>query len=102
MVINSNENGSCIISTKAFKDIAEIVCKDIKDIYPAKKDGGFATCLVSNKGDVKISISIKIKQGVDVVKVCGKIQDSINENILLMTGIDCNNININIQGFVSK
>ena len=37
--------------------------------------------------------------GVDIVKLCSKVQDEVKENILIMTGVECKKINIDIQGF---
>ena len=42
------------------------------------------------------------RNGVDVVKVCSKLQSTVHEAIEGMTGIDCKNINIDIQGFKTE
>ena len=36
---------------------------------------------------------------VDIVKLCNKLQDEIKEAVLLMSGIECKQIDIDIQGF---
>jgi len=100
MELNKNEMGSYVIEAKAFKDIAQIACKNVKNVYPAKEE--FVTCKYSKKTGLEFVVSIKIKPGIDVVETCKEVQDVINENVLLMTGVDCENINIDIVGFVKE
>ena len=95
-----NKYGSYILSPKVFKDIAEIAINDVKNIAPAKKED-FVVCKVG-KNKIELTISVRIKQGVDVVETCGKLQETINENLLLMTGVECEDINIDIVGFIKK
>ena len=38
MELKKNDIGNYVISEKAFKDIANIVCSNIKNIYPVKKE----------------------------------------------------------------
>ena len=102
MEFNNNGIGTYKISEKAFKDIAAIACESIKNIYPTKKDSEFVDCKINKNGEPSFKVSIRIKQGVDIVKLCNKIQDEIKENVLLMTGIECKKINIDIQGFEAK
>ena len=91
--------GAYQISDKAFEDIATIVCENTKNVYPVKKDKGFVEAKFSKENDLTLNVNIKVKQGVDIVKLCNKLQDDIAENILLMTGKDAQTINIDIQGF---
>ena len=91
--------GTYVISNKAFEDIASIVCENTKNIYPAKKDKGFVEAKMNKENELSLTVNIKVKQGIDIVKLCNKLQDEIGENILLMTGLDCQRINIDIQGF---
>ena len=102
MELKKNDIGTYVISEKAFKDIAAIACSNIKNVYPTKKDNDFVDCKLSKAKEPTIKVSVRVKQGVDIVKVCNKIQDEIMENILLMTGIECKKINIDVQGFVTK
>ena len=102
MELKKNDIGTYVISEKAFKDIAAIACSNIKNVYPTKKDNDFVDCKLSKSKEPTIKVSVRVKQGVDIVKVCNKIQDEIMENILLMTGIECKKINIDVQGFVTK
>ena len=102
MELKKNDIGTYVISEKAFKDIAAIACSNIKNVYPTKKDNDFVDCKLSKTKEPTIKVSVRVKQGVDIVKICNKIQDEIMENILLMTGIECKKINIDVQGFVTK
>ena len=97
MEIITNKYGSGDLSAKALNDIAAIACEDCKDVFPVKDD--FVKISLNKKKDLKVAVSVRIKKGVDIVKTCRKVQDSIKENIELMTGMDCSTINIDIQGF---
>ena len=99
MELRKNEIGTYIISEKAFKDIAAIACGNVTHVYPAKKDNEFVECKLNKNGEPEFTVSIRIKQGSDIVKLCNKIQDEIKEVVLLMTGIECKKIDIDIQGF---
>lgn len=99
MELQKNEIGTYEVSEKAFKDMVNIVCSNIKNIYPVKKDNDFAECKIYKNGDLGITVSIKIRKGCDIVELCSKLQEEINENILLMSGIECKKIDIDIQGF---
>ncbi len=102
MELRKNEIGTYIISEKAFKDIAAIACSNVKNVYPTKKDSEFVECKINKNGEPDFTISIRVKQGTDIVKLCNKIQDEIKESVLLMTGIECKKIDIDIQGFESN
>ena len=99
MELRKNEIGTYIISEKAFKDMAAIACSNVKNVYPTKKDNDFVDCKITKSGEPIFTISIRVKQGSDIVKVCNRIQDEIRESVLLMSGIECNQIDIYIQGF---
>lgn len=99
MELRKNEIGTYIISEKAFKDIAAIACSSVKHVYPTKKDNDFVECKISKAGEPVFTISIRVKQGVDIVKLCNRLQDEIKEAVLLMSGIECKQIDIDIQGF---
>lgn len=95
----TNEFGNYYIEDKVFEEIAENTCLNIDGINPAKNDKNF--CKVKSLDDKDIlTISIRIKKGIDIDSICNKIQEDISESIKLMTGIEFNNINIDIQGFI--
>ena len=99
MELNKNEKGSCTISEKALQDIATIALSHIKNVSPSKKDRDFVSCKFNKNNELNVKLAIKIKKGIDIVKLCSKIQDEIKENILLMTNIECKKVDIDIQGF---
>lgn len=96
-----NELGSYTISLKAFKDIVEISMQSVKNIYPGKKED-YISAKFDNNDELTVNLAVRLKQGVDIIKTCGSLQDSLYDNLSLMTGVECRNINIDIQGFVSK
>ena len=99
MELKNNEIGTLTISEKAFADIAAIACSNVKNIYPTKKDSDYVEVKLNKDNKPTFKISIRVKQGIDIVKTCNKLQDEIRENVLLMTGVDCKKIDIDIQGF---
>ena len=100
-MINQNPNGKVTLSKKVFKDIAYNASTKVKDIFPVKNDNSFVDVEVKDD-DLSLELAIKIQTGVDVVKVCSKLQSAVHEAIEGMTGIDCKNIRINIQGFKTE
>ena len=99
MELRNNEIGTYFISEKAFKEIAAIAVSNIKGVYPTKKDSEYIECKISKTNEPAFTLSIRVKQGVDIVKLCNKIQEEVEEAVLLMTGIECKKIDIDIQGF---
>lgn len=100
-MINSNSYGKVDLNNGVFKDIALISLDKVKGVYPVKKDSSF--CNVSIKdGELKLLLKIKIDVGVDVVKICNKLTKNVHESIETMTGIECEEINVDVQGFVNK
>ena len=93
-------SGTYEITNKAYEDIASIACQGIKNVYPVKKDKSYAEAKIDKNSDLSIVLSVKVKQGVDIVELCNRVQEEVAENILLMTCTECKKINIDIQGFV--
>ena len=100
-IIKKLENGTLGMDKQAFVDIAQASIKNMKNIYPPKKGKDFVFCKIKDN-KLNVLVSIKIKQGIDIMKTCNKIQTNIHEAIEEMTGIDCGIINIDIQGFVNN
>ena len=99
METNKNDLGNYTISEKAYREIATIACSNIKNIYPYRKDKEFVVCSFDKNGDLSIDLSVRVKKGIDIVKLCSKVQDEIRESILVMTGVECKQVNIDIKGF---
>ena len=100
-MINQNPNVKITLSNKVFKDIVFNATNKVNDIYPIKNDNSFVDVSIKDD-DLILELAIKIKSGVDVVKVCSNLQSTVHEAIEGMTGIDCKNIKINIQGFKTE
>ena len=96
------ELGKYIISDKAFREIVVATLDNVKNIYPAKKDKDYVECKFNKNNELNIKISLRVKKGIDIVKLCSKIQDEVKENILLMCEVEPKTINIDIQGFENK
>ncbi len=102
METKNNELGNYTISEKAFREIATIACTNIKNIYPYRKDKEFVECRFDKNGELTVSLSVRVKKGIDIVKLCTKVQDEVKESILLMTGVECGQVNIDIKGFETE
>lgn len=99
-MITKNEYGKIDITNNALNDICNLAISKIQGVYPIKKDAGYASCSV--KDELKVQVSLKIKQGLDIVKLSSKLQSKVHESIMEMTGIDCKKIDVDIQGFVNE
>lgn len=97
---NANNYGKIIISKEAYEEMANIACKKIKGIYPAKKSS-ISDCQIKDN-EIIINLNIKIDIGLDVNKTSTKIQNKVHEAIEEMCGIDCKNINVNVLGFIES
>ena len=101
--INLDSNiGSAVLSDDVFKNIAQIVTDKTAEVFPAKKESDYISCKIDDNKNVNLTLCLKLKQGSDVVMVCSQLQHKIHESILEMTGFDCSDINLDIQGFVSE
>ena len=97
---NRNEYGKVVLENKTFKEIAQIAALKVKGVYPNKKND-FVNCKF--KDDVlSMTINVKVLQDSDVVKVCSKVQSKVRESINDMTGINCENIDVEVVGFVKE
>ena len=94
--------GSAILGADVFKNIAQIVSGKIEGVYPAKKESDFVVCKIKDAENIKLTLYIRLRQGIDVAKTCSDLQRKVHEDILDMTGIDSKDINLDIQGFVSE
>ncbi|MDO4198010.1 MAG: Asp23/Gls24 family envelope stress response protein [Erysipelotrichaceae bacterium] len=101
MKVIENEKGNYTISPKVFKDIAQISLDNNPDVCPGKKDD-YIGIKFDDNDNLTVNVSLRLKQGCDVIKTCSRLQDNIKDNLNLMAGVECANINIDIQGFTSK
>ena len=98
---NKGEYGHIEVSAQVFKELAQIVSLRHDEVVP-KNQNDFAACVISRDGEIRITIELKIRQGIDVLNTCRQIQNEVHEIIEDMTGIDVKIINIDIQGFVAE
>ena len=99
MVIE-NKYGKVVLENEVYEQIAEIAALKVKGVYANKKND-FITCKIKDD-NLNIKVNIKLQQDLDVVKTCSKIQNRIRESILEMCGIDTEDINIDVLGFVKE
>lgn len=101
-VLDENQElGLASMRLEAFDDIALVACSKIEGIVAStKKESDM--CVASLKdNELIVDVYIKLVQGVDVARTCAQIQKDIYNNILQMTSIKTNAINVNIAGFIS-
>ncbi len=99
-MLNKNEYGNINVSKNALNDIANLACLKVEGVYPVKKDSNVATCVYKDD-ELKISLNIKVKQGMDVMKISNKVQSKVFEAVAEMTGLDCKSIDVEIEGFIT-
>lgn len=93
-----SNKGKIIISKNAFKDIADICIRKIKNVFPIKKDTSYISVNYTDKV-LNFDIKLKVKRDIDVNRISEKIQKDIYDAVYAMTSIKCDTINVNIQGF---
>ncbi|MFV0380459.1 MAG: Asp23/Gls24 family envelope stress response protein [Anaerorhabdus sp.] len=92
--------GEIALSKAVFETITTIVLNDVKDIetFSTGKFSHAVQCkIVKNK--LSIIVNVKVKYGASVNVECEKLQHRINQNILQMTSINCDKIDIVVNGF---
>ena len=92
-------NGKASFSTDVFADIAAVALKKTKGVIPAKKD---AVTIGYKDKQLSITVAVKMLLGADVVKVCETLQNRIHDNFMEMTGVDCQDISLDVLGFYTK
>ena len=100
-MVNSNTFGTVDLNNNVFKDISLITINKLNGIHPIKDDHSFVGITVKD-GQLKLKLKVKIDAGIDVVKTCNKLTENVHESIESMTGIDCKEINIEVQGFTKN
>lgn len=100
MINTSNSYGEIELSKGVFKDIVSYILSKDDNFKSDKKDNSFIKVSYDDS-KLDIKVSIKIKQNIDVVKACSKLQNEIKESIISTCGVDINNINIDVQGFIN-
>ena len=101
VVIEKNEeNGMIAINKSVFESIANISIDDIKNVV-AIKQGRFnkPVTVKIEKGQLYVSVDVKVKYGANVNATAELLQNKIYENILFMTGFKASDVAVNVEGF---
>lgn len=101
VVIEKNEeNGMIAINKSVFESIANISIDDIENVV-AIKQGRFnkPVTVKIEKGQLYVSVDVKVKYGANVNATAELLQNKIYENILFMTGFKASDVAVNVEGF---
>ena len=101
VVIEKNEeNGMIAINKSVFESIANISIDDIENVV-AIKQGRFnkPVTVKIEKGQLYVSVDVKVKYGANVNATAELLQNKIYENILSMTGFKASDVAVNVEGF---
>lgn len=96
------------LSTDVVTSIAEIAITEIDNVYLPKlfngkklfKNTSIQTIL--DKDKVELTISIIIEYGVTIPEIAPVIQETVKENIEIMTGLKVSKINLTIEGILAN
>ena len=86
----------CVFETIAQISIDEIDGVTLVENSPMKKS---YLCKIGNN-KLNVMVEIRIKYGMNVHQSCESIQDRIHQNILQMTNLSCENIDVKVTGFI--
>ena len=96
----SDDCGMIALSKGVFETITQISVDEIDGVSlmessPIKKAH---TCKITNN-KLNVLVDVRVKYGLNVNQNCEKIQNRIHQNILLMTNLSCENIDVKVSGF---
>ena len=103
IVINSQKQSEGLIALS--KHVIESIVKhsigEEHDCFIAEESPfrSSVNCKIA-KNRLLISVDIKLKYGINVNEICENLQDKIKSVIYLMTEIDCDDIKMNVVGFI--
>lgn len=100
MIEKNEENGMIAINKSVFESIANISIDDIENVV-AIKQGRFnkPVTVKIEKGQLYVSVDVKVKYGANVNATAELLQNKIYENILFMTGFKASDVAVNVEGF---
>ncbi|MFV0479696.1 MAG: Asp23/Gls24 family envelope stress response protein [Anaerorhabdus sp.] len=101
--VNLSENagiGTIALSKSVFELITEITVDELKGVEKSSV-GKFSSAIHCKieKNKLNINVNVKVKYGANVNRECETLQHRIQQNILEMTNLECNRINITVGGF---
>jgi uncharacterized alkaline shock family protein YloU len=95
----SGAMGKIAINKTVFQSIAEISLRDVENVSPASGRFGKSVSVSVDENKLKITADVKVAYGENVGTVSSKLQNSIYENVLFMTGFKVSDIVVNVVGF---
>ena len=100
LIEKNEENGMIAINKSVFESIANISIDDIENVV-AIKQGRFnkPVTVKIEKGQLYVSVDVKVKYGANVNATAELLQNKIYENILFMTGFKASDVAVNVEGF---
>lgn len=105
---NYSSNGDMAISRHVFEEIVLNTIKKIKGVTPFKGEGtkkNFnlyhpVTCSIRKDNRVDINVDVSVKKNIDVKSTCIKIQEEINNALMLSCETVAFNVNINVASIL--
>ena len=101
---NYSSHGDMAINRHAFEDIALNVIKKIKGVKPFNGQGASKSfkmyrpivCNITKDNKVDLNIDISIKKSIDIKSTCIKIQEEVNNALILSCETVPIKVNINV------
>lgn len=97
----SSDNDKAALRGDVFNNIAQIIINNLEDVFLAKKTTEAITCKINNDS-IDLNLIIKLRLGCNVNSVCSLLQKKVYDDIYVMTGLKCQNIHLDIVGFVAE
>lgn len=94
-------NGLIALSKGVFETIAQISIDDVEQavaIEPTALKKPIQCKIANNR--LNVVAEIKVKYGANVNEVCESLQTRIFQNILQMTSLKCNLVDVRVNGFI--
>ena len=95
-----SDNGLAMMSLDSIRDIVYFAVSKVKGIVLPKKPLDLVDLKVK-EDKLSVNLNVKLLQNLDIAKTCETIQENVYRTVLEMTNIKCEDINIDICGFIS-
>lgn len=95
------DGGLIALSKGVFETIAQISIEDVDQAYAIEPTAlkKPIQCRIANNR-LNVLAEIKVKYGANVNEVCETLQDRIYQNVLQMTSLKCNLVDVKVVGFI--
>ncbi len=110
-LVQSKENGTVMISEEVIASIAALAVRDVEGVYGTSADNGFELNTIFGKrnlgkgirvtiqdGGVDIVCNLVVKLGSPVMTVAQKVQETIADEVSMMTGVRPASVHVNVTG----